>query len=1024
MENATPWPSGMATNVEPELTSQSFFIPGNMNVTSLKSDMDNITALDTFQLDANGQIIPLYTDLEEENPLLLETGSESLDSSLLPLKNNSPNSLNSGDSLNLKNLLSNDIIITVPLPLSLNESKFPNLLNVQLKPPEKGQEDVVPAKSLPNEAPPPDYIEERLKVFQNSIVECKMPKTKPVKCKVKSGKGDALYACEFCGMEFEKSRQYYGHLHVHSGEQLWICQHCKASFQTQYQLRRHERTYHQDFRPHVCSICNETFERHSQLSYHRRRVHEKEKSFKCQICSKAFFKPSDLKTHLNIHLKVNGCICETCGRRFSHVSNLIRHRRVHSGIKPYICRACGRRFTQVTSLNDHKAYCRAVTKPIQCSHCSEQIAPHLFRKHMLDAHGILEKRTKTTAEKRLYFCKVCGERFPFINAVKKHQYDVHSNPQAPLACSECSKEFQSLDAFLVHCCAIKSKENTSKPSRRKDKEPTSKTETASENLSYGAHFLSEICKDPNVVIKTGTTSGSYQIDNYMNLDHVVKVSNTSGSVVNSSNSSNCDSTRKAAENRNDVQLNAGNNLDLNVEMLDANLKSMEMLKDIPTLSERKPEKETEDLIELSTTADFLPNEHSDMSERLMNSNYVTIDLDFSKDFTINSILNPDFTSLGKALPTTDKLPPLIPLYDRLEKDLFDSTEASENIIKLVGADSGLDYKALLNDARALILGTSDGDHKLSEALGQFNGENLSSSLLRSVLMPDNSMENDELSEINFAPSPSSHESQEENKILYLNNELIMEKTTLDPLKENSEGNLPSNQCVIFPGKITSKLEEVYLCTHCNRAFFNLEELNEHSKLLNLPAETIQRVKVPKEIHICRYCSKTFSKRKSLTQHIGLHSNDSCKYQCDVCNQKFAWKTSLSRHMASHVKDEQLKFPCETCDKSYVTMARLQEHIKRDHYNQRPHMCKICAKCFFKKSDLKAHMRTHTQEKPYMCGTCAKSFRHVSHLIRHERTHTGIKPYKCNHCSGSFSQSAVLKNHVKVKHPDVLAETTA
>lgn len=60
------------------------------------------------------------------------------------------------------------------------------------------------------------------------------------------------------------------------------------------------------------------------------------------------------------------------------------------GIKPYICRACGRRFTQVTSLNDHKAYCRAVTKPIQCSHCSEQIAPHLFRKHMLDAHGILE----------------------------------------------------------------------------------------------------------------------------------------------------------------------------------------------------------------------------------------------------------------------------------------------------------------------------------------------------------------------------------------------------------------------------------------------------------------------------------------------------------------------------------------------------------------------------------------------------------------------------------------------------------
>lgn len=61
VQSESPLSTGMATNVEPELTSQSFFIPGNMNVTSLKSDMDNITALDTFQLDANGQIIPLYT---------------------------------------------------------------------------------------------------------------------------------------------------------------------------------------------------------------------------------------------------------------------------------------------------------------------------------------------------------------------------------------------------------------------------------------------------------------------------------------------------------------------------------------------------------------------------------------------------------------------------------------------------------------------------------------------------------------------------------------------------------------------------------------------------------------------------------------------------------------------------------------------------------------------------------------------------------------------------------------------------
>ncbi|KAJ9587641.1 hypothetical protein L9F63_018935, partial [Diploptera punctata] len=87
-----------------------------------------------------------------------------------------------------------------------------------------------------------------------------------------------------------------------------------------------------------------------------------------------------------------------------------------------------------------------------------------------------------------------------------------------------------------------------------------------------------------------------------------------------------------------------------------------------------------------------------------------------------------------------------------------------------------------------------------------------------------------------------------------------------------------------------------------------------------------------------------------------------------------------------------------------------EHIKRDHYKQRPHACLACGKTFYKKYDLKIHLRTHTKERPYICGTCGKSFYHLSHIIRHERIHSGHRPYQCPDCGRQFNQSSSLKSH--------------
>nr|CAD7447378.1 unnamed protein product [Timema bartmani] len=165
------------------------------------------------------------------------------------------------------------------------------------------------------------------------------------------------------------------------------------------------------------------------------------------------------------------------------------------------------------------------------------------------------------------------------------------------------------------------------------------------------------------------------------------------------------------------------------------------------------------------------------------------------------------------------------------------------------------------------------------------------------------------------------------------------------------------------------------------------------------------------IYCCPECSKTFLKKNNFNQHLGTHYVDQQKFICSVCGLSFAWKSTMNKHMTTIHSDYPIpKLSCETCGKQYSTATQVQDHVRRDHNKERPHMCKTCNKTFYKKCDLKIHERTHTQERPYICETCGKRFYHVSHMIRHERVHTGLKPYSCDDCGRQFTQSSSLKYH--------------
>lgn len=187
-------------------------------------------------------------------------------------------------------------------------------------------------------------------------------------------------------------------------------------------------------------------------------------------------------------------------------------------------------------------------------------------------------------------------------------------------------------------------------------------------------------------------------------------------------------------------------------------------------------------------------------------------------------------------------------------------------------------------------------------------------------------------------------------------------------------------------------------------------INDTIKLEESEVPRKKRQKSNAKKYNCDVCKKSFSKGYNYRQHIGTHFADQQKFKCKECGTLFAWKSTLNKHMATHRAGGQQKFVCEICPKVYTTLSQVNEHVKRDHLKERNHKCTHCAKSFFKKFDLKIHIRTHTKERPYECRVCYKSFHHQSHIIRHERIHSGERPYACNVCEKTFTQLGSLKNH--------------
>lgn len=71
------------------------------------------------------------------------------------------------------------------------------------------------------------------------------------------------------------------------------------------------------------------------------------------------------------------------------------------------------------------------------------------------------------------------------------------------------------------------------------------------------------------------------------------------------------------------------------------------------------------------------------------------------------------------------------------------------------------------------------------------------------------------------------------------------------------------------------------------------------------------------------------------------------------------KTSLAKHEESHMPNEQRKYTCDICQKTFHHITDLSMH-KKHHDPDKKFDCEVCGREFNRLNNLQRHMLVHQQ----------------------------------------------------------------
>lgn len=160
-----------------------------------------------------------------------------------------------------------------------------------------------------------------------------------------------------------------------------------------------------------------------------------------------------------------------------------------------------------------------------------------------------------------------------------------------------------------------------------------------------------------------------------------------------------------------------------------------------------------------------------------------------------------------------------------------------------------------------------------------------------------------------------------------------------------------------------------------------------------------------------------------------------KFQCYYCSAQFDEFILLKEHSVSRHRDLNKKTECNKCNKIFLTVADLQEHVAQTHpirkinkpdsdpvfrtTKRSPYVCNLCNKTFSRFCDLLDHDEIQHDDLPkrYRCGVCSKMFlmedrAKVHYNFYHTKT-KGTMNFQCSFCGMELKSASAVANHERM-----------